>query len=94
MAANIPARPANPELDENGHLPNGLTPEESTMSQDQIRENWKRIREQNIQAEILRQKQDREREQTEAAQGDPPPQPPPQPEPVQPQPQPQENPQQ
>ena len=92
MAANIPAQPQNPALDENGHLPNGLTPAESTMSQDQIRENWKRIREQNIQAEILRQKQDREREQTEAAQGDPPPQQPTQPEP-QPQPQPQENPQ-
>jgi hypothetical protein len=62
------------KLDENGHLPNGLTPEESKMSQDEIRANWQRIRDQKLQAEILQQKQDRERERLEADSPQPPPQ--------------------
>jgi hypothetical protein len=64
------------KIDENGKLPNGLTPEESKMSQDEIRANWQRIRDQKLQAEILQQKQDREREQLES-QNDSQPQPPP-----------------
>jgi hypothetical protein len=65
------------KIDENGKLPSGLTPEESKMSQDEIRANWQRIRDQKLQAEILQQKQDREREQLES-QNDSQPQPPPQ----------------
>jgi hypothetical protein len=66
------------KIDENGKLPSGLTPEESKMSQDEIRANWQRIRDQKLQAELLQQKQDREREQLEESQPQPPPQPPPQ----------------
>jgi hypothetical protein len=67
------------KIDENGKLPSGLTPEESKMSQDEIRANWQRIRDQKLQAEILQQKQDREREQLEESQPQPPPQTQPQP---------------
>jgi hypothetical protein len=62
------------KIDENGKLPSGLTPEESKMSQDEIRANWQRIRDQKLQAELLQQKQDREREQLEESQPQPPPQ--------------------
>jgi hypothetical protein len=76
MADLRPPQPApEEELDENGKMSNGLTPDEAKMSQDELRENWKKIREQKLQAEILQQKQDREREKTEVE----PPQPPPQP---------------
>ena len=77
MANVLPPQPPQEELDENGHLPNGLTPEESKMSQDEIRANWQRIREQKLQAELLQQKQDRERERTEAENGGSQPQNPP-----------------
>ena len=53
------------KLDENGKLPNGLTPDESKMSQVELQENWKKIRAQKLEAEIQQQKQDRERERTE-----------------------------
>jgi hypothetical protein len=59
------------KIDENGKLSNGLTPEESKMSQDEIRANWQRIRDQKLQAELLQQKQDREREQLEESQPQP-----------------------
>jgi hypothetical protein len=76
MADLRPPQPAaEEELDENGKMSNGLTPDEAKMSQDELRENWKRIREQKLQAEILQQKQDREREKTEVEQPQPPPQP-------------------
>jgi hypothetical protein len=53
-------------LDENGKMSNGLTPEEAKMTQDELRERWKKVREEKLQAEILQQKQDREREKLEA----------------------------
>jgi hypothetical protein len=59
-------------LDENGKMSNGLTPEEAKMTQDELRERWKKVREEKLQAEILQQKQDRERERVEVE----PPQPP------------------
>jgi hypothetical protein len=64
-----PPRPVQDEenqIDENGKLPNGLTPDESKMSQVELQENWKKIRAQKLEAEILQQKQDREKEQTES----------------------------
>jgi hypothetical protein len=76
MADLRPPQPApEEELDENGKMSNGLTPDESKMSQDELRENWRKIREQKLQAEILQQKQDREREKTEVEQPQPQPQP-------------------
>ena len=53
------------KIDENGKLPNGLTPDESKMSQVELQENWKKIRAQKLEAELLQQKQDRERDLTE-----------------------------
>ena len=57
------------KLDENGKLPNGLTPEESKMSQVELQENWKKIRAQKLEAELLQQKQDREKDLTESQNG-------------------------
>jgi hypothetical protein len=63
-------------LDENGHLPNGLTPDEANMTQEQRMENWRRTREAMRVAEIKQQAEDREREKTEPqAQPQPEPQP-------------------
>jgi hypothetical protein len=77
MADLRPPQPApEEELDENGKMSNGLTPDESHMTQDELRENWKKVREQKLQAEILQQKQDRERERLEAETPQPQPQPP------------------
>ena len=67
------------KLDENGKMANGLTPEEAKMTQDELRERWKKTREEKLQAEILQQKQDRERDKLEVE--------PPQPQNPQPQPQ-------
>jgi hypothetical protein len=52
-------------LDENGKMSNGLTPAEARMTQDQLQEQWKKVRQEKLQAEILQQKQDRERERLE-----------------------------
>src|SRR5579871_3454579 len=63
-----PPRPVQDEentLDENGKLPNGLTPEESKMSQVEPQKDVKKIRAQKREAEILQQKQVRERELTQ-----------------------------
>jgi hypothetical protein len=57
------------KLDENGKLPNGLTPEESKMSQAELQENWKKIRAQKLEAELLQQKQDREKDLAESQNG-------------------------
>ncbi len=57
------------KLDENGKLPNGLTPEEAKMSQVELQENWKKIRAQKLEAELLQQKQDREKDLTESQNG-------------------------
>src|SRR5207253_7752354 len=66
MAAVHPAQPQpQPEeakADEAGHLPNGLTPAEAKLTQEQLMENWKKSREQMRLAEIQQQAQDRENE--------------------------------
>jgi len=68
MAAVHPAQPQpQPEeaikVDETtGHLPNGLTPAEAKLTQEQLMENWKKTREQMRLAEIQQQAQDRESE--------------------------------
>ena len=70
-----------PKVDAHGRLPNGLTPAEATMTQEQLMENWKKAREEMRQAEIKQQAQDRENEKTQPQTE---PQPDPQPEPPQP----------
>jgi hypothetical protein len=67
MAAVHPAlRQPQPQgeaqVDETGHLPNGLTPAEAKLTQEQLMENWKKTREQMRVAEIQQQAQDRENE--------------------------------
>ncbi|HEY2390405.1 MAG TPA: hypothetical protein VGK22_04470 [Candidatus Angelobacter sp.] len=68
MAEIRPPQPVQDEesqLDENGKMPNGLTPAEARMTQDELREQWKKVRAEKLEAEILQQKQDREREKLE-----------------------------
>ena len=72
MAAVHPAQPQpqpQPEeeakADETGHLPNGLTPAEAKLTQEQLMENWKKTREQMRLAEIQQQAQDRENEKNQ-----------------------------
>lgn len=67
MAAVHPAQPQpQPQeeatVDETGHLPNGLTPAQAKLTQEQMMENWKKTREQMRMAEIQQQAQDRENE--------------------------------
>jgi len=67
MAAVHPAQPQpqpqeEAKVDETGHLPNGLTPAEAKLTQEQLMENWKKTREQMRLAEIQQQAQDRENE--------------------------------
>jgi hypothetical protein len=84
MAVGRPIQPrpeqaeteANP--DANGLLPSGLTPANAKLTQEQMMENWKKIREEKRLAEIEQQQQDRENEKTQV-QVDPQPQPEPQP---------------
>lgn len=69
MAAVHPAQPQpQPEVeakvDETGHLPDGVTPAEAKLTQEQLMENWKKTREQMRVAEIQQQAQDRENEKT------------------------------
>jgi len=69
MAAVHPAqRQPQPQeeaqVDETGHLPNGLTPAEAKLTQEQLMENWKKTREQMRLAEIQQQAQDRENEKS------------------------------
>jgi hypothetical protein len=64
--------------DANGLLPSGLTPANAKLTQEQMMENWKKIREEKRLAEIEQQRQDRENEKTQV-QVDPQPQPEPQP---------------
>jgi hypothetical protein len=69
MAEVRPPQPVQDEetqLDENGKMSNGLTPAEAKMTQDELREQWKKVRAEKLEAEILQQKQDREREKLEA----------------------------
>lgn len=52
-----------PQEDEDARTANGnLSEDESHMSQDELRERWKKIREEKLAAEIRQQKEDRERE--------------------------------
>jgi hypothetical protein len=65
MAAVHPAQPQpQPQeeatVDETGHLPNGLTPAQAKLTQEQLMQNWKKTREQMRLAEIQQQAQDRE----------------------------------
>jgi hypothetical protein len=53
------------KVEETGHLPNGLTPGEAKLTQEQLMENWKKTREQMRVAEIQQQAQDRENEKTQ-----------------------------
>jgi hypothetical protein len=76
-----------PQEDEDTRTANGnLSEDESHMSQDELRERWRKIREEKLAAEIRQQKEDREREANGSA-NDAEQQPPPQT--VQPQQQPQ-----
>jgi hypothetical protein len=68
MAAVHPAQPRpQPEeeakTNETGHPPNGLTPAEGKLTQEQLMENWKKTREQMRLAEIQQQAQEHESEQ-------------------------------
>jgi hypothetical protein len=80
------ARPSQPRpdpaekeanLEVNPLLPSGLTAAEAKLKQEQLMENWKRIREEKRLAEIEQQQQDRENEETQV-QVEPQPQPIPQ----------------
>jgi hypothetical protein len=51
------------KADETGHPPNGPTPAEAKLTQEQLMENWKKTREQMRVAEIQQQAQERENEQ-------------------------------
>ena len=53
------------KVDANGHMANGLTPPEAKMTQQQLMENWKKVREEKRLAEIQQQEQDRENEKTQ-----------------------------
>jgi len=68
MAAVHPAQPQpqaeEGKADETGHLPNGLTPAEAKLTQEQLMENWKKTREQMRMAEIQQQAQERENEKS------------------------------
>jgi hypothetical protein len=66
------------KLDANGHLISGIAPPEAKMTQQQLMENWKKIREEKRVAEIQQQEQDRENEKTHV---EPTPQPQPEPQP-------------
>jgi hypothetical protein len=87
MAAIQPSQPKPTEaeqetrLDENGHLPNGLTPDEANLTPEQRMENWRKAREAMRVAEIKQQAEDREREKNEPQPQPPQPQPQPEPEP-------------
>lgn len=70
MASIHPARPQSQteegaNVDETGHLPNGLTPAEAKLTKEQLMENWKKTREQMRLAEIQQQAQDRENEKNQ-----------------------------
>lgn len=83
MAVGRPIQPrpeqAETEVnpDANGLLPSGFTPANAKLTQEQMMENWKKIREEKRLAEIEQQRQDRENEKTQV-QVDPQPQPEPQ----------------
>lgn len=68
MAAVHAAQPQQQQqeearADEAGHLPNGPTPADAKLTQEQLMENWKKSREQMRLAEIQQQAHERESEQ-------------------------------
>jgi hypothetical protein len=81
MASGRPSQPqphdveAEPKPEEEGHPAIGVAPA-APVTQEQLMENWKKIREEKRVAEIEQQRQDRENEKTQVE-----PQPQPQPEP-------------
>jgi hypothetical protein len=85
MASGRPSRPqphdveAEPKPDEEGHPAIGVA-SAAPMTQEQLMENWKKIREEKRLAEIEQQRQDRENEKTQV-QVEPQPQPQPEPQP-------------
>ncbi|HZE79351.1 MAG TPA: hypothetical protein VE604_00535 [Candidatus Polarisedimenticolia bacterium] len=66
------------KLEENGRPTAGVAPAAEPLTQEQLMENWRKIREEKRLAEIEQQRQDRENEQTQV-QVEPQPQPEPQP---------------
>jgi hypothetical protein len=66
------------KVDEDGRPDAGVAPATAPMTQEQLMENWKKIREEKRLAEIEQQRQDRENEKTQV-QVEPQPQPEPQP---------------
>jgi hypothetical protein len=86
LAAGRPSRPrpqdANTEakIAENGHPAAATATPQAPLTQEQLMENWKKIREEKRLAEIEQQRQDRENEQNQV-QVEPQPQPQPQPQP-------------
>ena len=76
-----PSAPAVPELrfNANGSSAVGVAKPQTALTQEQLMENWKKIREEKKQAEIAQQQQDRENEANNVE--PPPPQPENQPEP-------------
>jgi hypothetical protein len=84
LAASRPSQPrpqdANTEakIDENGHAAAATATPQAPLTQEQLMENWKKIREEKRLAEIEQQRQDRENENNQV-QVEPQPQPEPQP---------------
>ena len=82
IAMNRPVQSAPAEAPEFRFNANGaaagVAKPQTALTQEQLMENWKKVREEKKQAEIAQQQQDRE---TEAGQAEPPPQPENQPEP-------------
>jgi len=64
---SIPGGPEDDEkLDQSGHLlTNGAAPAQGQLTQEQLMENWRKIREEKIQAEIKQQAEDRENEKNQ-----------------------------
>lgn len=85
IASSRPSQPPPPEgetelkLNENGPPVAGVARPQTPLTQEQLMANWKKIREEKLQAEIEQQRQDRENENTQV-QVEPQPQPQPQPE--------------
>jgi hypothetical protein len=67
MSANQPRQPVQAgHEDENGRvLTNGAAPADGQLTQEQLMENWRKIREEKLQAEIKQQAEDRENEKNQ-----------------------------
>ncbi|MGZ4828111.1 MAG: hypothetical protein ACXV78_00600 [Candidatus Angelobacter sp.] len=84
MAAGRPLQPhpqdaeTEAKIDENGRPAPGAATPQAPLTQEQLMENWRKIREEKRVAEIEQQRQDRENEKSHV-EVEPPPQPEPQP---------------